>query len=95
MTTMQRGATQTIDKGEPANECDLMLNAFEVQALTGYRQAAKQLAELHRQGYWRARRAPITGRILLERAHYDAVARGQDTAPTALAKPAPKLRRVS
>ena len=86
---------EDLSRGEPANDCDLMLNAFEIQALTGYKQAAKQLAELHRQGYWRARRAPMTGRILLERAHYDAVARGQDTAPTAPAKPAPKLRRVS
>lgn len=82
----------TIDKGPPANDGGLMLTPDEIQALTGYRQPAKQLAELHRQGYWRARRAPITARILVERAHYEAVARGQDTAPTANAKPTPKLR---
>ena len=29
----------------------------ELQALTGYKQPAAQLAELQRQGYWRARRA--------------------------------------
>lgn len=42
----------------------------------GYRQAAAQLKELHRQGFYRARRAPITGRVILERAHYDAVTAG-------------------
>lgn len=83
---------QTIDKGESANDGGLMLTPAELRALTGYQQHDKQLAELHRQGYWRARRAPITGRILLERAHYEAVARGQDAAPTASGRPAPKLR---
>ena len=65
----------------------LILSPDEVQALTGYKTAPRQLAELHRQGYWRARRAPITGRVIVERAHYDAVCAGQD-------KPAPKLRAV-
>lgn len=60
---------------------ELILCAVELQSLTGYRQAAAQLAELHRQGYWRARRAPITGRVILERAHYEAVARGIDQQP--------------
>lgn len=52
----------------------LTLTPDELQALTGYKQPAAQLAELHRQGYWRARRAPITGRVILERAHYEAAA---------------------
>lgn len=70
---------------------DLILTADELAALTGYRQAPRQLAELHRLGYWRARRAPITGRVILERAHYEAVARGEDAAPD-LKRPTPKLR---
>ena len=36
-----------------------------------------QLAELKRLGYWRARRAAITGRVVLERAHYEAVCAGE------------------
>lgn len=52
----------------------LLLTPDELLALTGYKQPAAQLAELQRQGYWRARRAPITGRVILERAHCDALA---------------------
>lgn len=68
----------------------LTLTPDELQALTGYKQPAAQLAELHRQGYWRARRAPITGRVILERAHYEAVARGTDQQPAD--RRAPRLR---
>ena len=57
--------------------------------LTGYRQPSKQLAELHRQGFWRARRCRVTGDVILERPHYDAVCRGSDAKPAANA---PKLR---
>jgi len=50
----------------------------EVQALCGgLKQPARQLAELKRLGYWRARRAAITGRVVLERAHYEAVCAGE------------------
>ena len=55
----------------------LSLTPDEVAEVTGYRQQAKQLEELHRQGFWRARRS-ITGRVILERAHYEAVCRGGD-----------------
>ncbi len=55
---------------------DLILTPDELHALTGYRQPAAQLAELHRQGFHRARRSPL-GSVVLERAHYEAVARGQ------------------
>lgn len=68
----------------------LLLTPDELQALTGYKQPAAQLAELHRQGYWRARRAPITGRVILERAHYEAVAQGTDQQPAD--RRAPRLR---
>ena len=71
---------------------DLILTTDELQALTGYRQPAAQLSELHRQGYWRARRAAITRRVILERAHYEAVARGQDASPAPGQRRAPQLR---
>ncbi len=54
---------------------DLLLTADEIAALTGYRQAACQLAELHRRGFSRARRNRL-GRITLERIHYEAVQAG-------------------
>ena len=54
------------------------LTENEVQELCGgLKQPARQLAELKRLGYWRARRAPITGRVVLERAHYEAVCAGE------------------
>lgn len=60
----------------------LTLTADEIHELTGYRQPAAQLAELHRQGFYRARRN-VLGAVVLERAHYDAVAAGRqpDAAP--------------
>jgi hypothetical protein len=44
--------------------------------LTGYKRPAEQLRELHRLGYFRARRGNVTGEVILERAHVDAVAAG-------------------
>lgn len=60
---------------------DDTLSAEAIYRLTGYRQPALQLKELHRQGFWRARRAKVTGEVILERPHYDAVASGTGTAP--------------
>jgi hypothetical protein len=51
----------------------LTLGAEELQELTGYTQPARQLAELRRQGFYRARRGR-DGSVILERAHYEAVA---------------------
>lgn len=65
---------------------DLVLSAEELQQLTGYRVPSKQLTELQRQGFWRARRSRLSGAVILERSHYDAVTRG-DTK-----KPEPMLR---
>lgn len=53
-----------------------ILEPNELQALTGYRRPADQLAELLRQGFYRARRSPSDGTIILERPHYDAVCAG-------------------
>jgi len=54
------------------------LTPDEIEAVTGYKQPVKQLAELLRQGFWRARRSRLTGAVILERAHYEAVCRGTE-----------------
>lgn len=64
----------------------LVLTADELHQLTGYRQPTAQLAELKRQGFWRARRS-VTGGVILERSHYEAVCRGEQ------GQPAPKVRQ--
>jgi hypothetical protein len=53
-----------------------ILEPEELQRLTGYRRPADQLAELLRQGFYRARRSPSDGSVILERPHYDAVCKG-------------------
>lgn len=68
----------------------ITLSERELVDLTGYRQPSKQLAELLRMGFWRARRS-VLGDVVLERAHYDAVCRGVEAAPAA-AKRRPQLR---
>jgi hypothetical protein len=64
---------------------DILLSDTEIERLTGYRRPHEQLAELHRQGFSRARRDRL-GRIVLERAHYEAVAAGN------VVRPKPQLR---
>lgn len=54
----------------------LTLSEAELQEVTGYKQPAAQLAELHRRGFSRAYRNRL-GRVTLERGHYDAVVAGQ------------------
>lgn len=72
----------------------VLMTPDEVRRISGgYVQAAKQLQELHRQGFWRARRARVTGEVILERAHYEAVCSGQERAPAQAARhAAPTLR---
>lgn len=65
----------------------ITLTEQEIRELTGYKRAADQLAELKRQGFWRARRN-VLGAVVLEREHYLAVCSGQDRQPTNQ----PKLR---
>lgn len=68
---------------------DAVLSEEEIRALTGYSMPSAQLRELHRQGFYRARRARLAGRIILERAHYLTVCGGEvPTAPVHR----PKLR---
>ncbi|MCH8178170.1 MAG: DUF4224 domain-containing protein [Proteobacteria bacterium] len=54
---------------------NLILSKEELVQLTHYEQPSKQLAELHRRGFVRA----YIGRhgLVLERAHYEAVCRGE------------------
>ncbi len=65
---------------QSAQGFDVRLTDAEVAALTEYEQPSKQLQELHRQGFYRAR-IGRHGRVVLERAHYEAVCRGQATPP--------------
>ncbi len=69
-----------------AHDASLTLSVDEVVELTGYRRPSAQLVELQRRGFHRARLSPVTGRVILERAHYDAVCAGQ------VAPNAPRLR---
>lgn len=54
----------------------LVLEPAELVELTGYKMAARQLVELHRAGFHRAR-IGMAGRVILERSHYQAVCSGQ------------------
>lgn len=65
---------------------DPIFTPEELVRLTGYRQAARQLATLHAQGFHRARRNAL-GDVVLERAHYDAVCAGGPAAAAAPARP--------
>jgi hypothetical protein len=69
----------------------LVLSEDELFSLTGYRRPSEQLAELHRQGFSRARRNRF-GRLVLERAHYDAVCAGQKPDPARPKVKPPMLR---
>nr|WP_256099271.1 DUF4224 domain-containing protein [Variovorax sp. SG517] len=67
-----------------------ILTPCELQELTGYRRAAEQLAELLRQGFYRARRSRFDGSVILERPHYDAICAGARAPANG-----PKLRPVA
>jgi hypothetical protein len=71
----------------------IILTTDEVAAVTGYRTPKRQLAELHRQGFYRAR-IGATGNVIVERAHCDAVSAGAKPAKEpAVRNPfEPKLR---
>jgi hypothetical protein len=76
---------------------DLTLTPAELERLTGYssKRPGLQLAELHRLGYFRARRGRVTGEVICERAHVEAVAAGIAAAPLGAARNRPKLRAVT
>jgi predicted GIY-YIG superfamily endonuclease len=57
-------------------EAPTLLKA-EIERLTGYKRPADQLRELHRQGFWRARRARNgKGYVVVETPHFHAVQSG-------------------
>lgn len=67
--------------------CGIVLTEAELIELTHYRMPRKQLEALHHAGFERARIGG-SGRVVLERAHYDAVCAGR------IEKHRPRLRAV-
>ena len=65
---------------EVVERMSVILTADELVALTTYTQPARQLRELHRQGFSRAR-IGRTGAVILERVHYLAVIKGNAVEP--------------
>lgn len=53
---------------------ELLMTRDELQELTGHQQPRRQLKRLHADGFWRARL--VGGRVVMERAHYQAVCQG-------------------
>lgn len=47
-----------------------------IESITGYKRPADQLAELRAQGFYRARRSPTDGSVILERPHYEHICAG-------------------
>ena len=78
-----------------ASLADLVLSPQELERLTGCTQAAAQVAELKRQGFYRARKNRI-GDVVLEREHYVAICHGVGTAAMAARRrgntPEPELQ---
>lgn len=72
----------------------IILTSEELAGVTGYRTPKRQLEELHRQGFYRARISATTGNVILERAHYDAVCAGEKSPkePTVRNPFTPQLR---
>lgn len=66
------------DPERPIEAHGLNLTPEEVrEAAGGYKRPKDQLRELHARGFVRAHIAKVSGRVVLERAHYEAVTRGQ------------------
>jgi hypothetical protein len=68
----------------------IRLSPEELEELTRYTRAGDQLAELHRQGFYRARRDRL-GQVVLERAHYEAVCGRAGAANDPEDEPTPRL----
>jgi len=78
---------EPVPRVETPRRAHIILSPDELYELTHYRAAAKQLEELRRQGFYRAR-VGRTGVVVLERAHFEAVCRGLDNT----ASQRPKVR---
>ena len=70
----------------------ITLSAQELRDLTRYKRAADQLRELHARGF--ARAYIRAGEVVLERAHFEAVCRGEVQRERPRVKP-PVLRRAA
>lgn len=53
-----------------------ILSETEIAEITGYKRHAAQVMELRRQGFFRARRGPVSGHVIVERQHYEAICGG-------------------
>lgn len=75
----------------------LTLSPDELERITGYssKRPGLQLKELHRLGYYRARRGKVTGEVICERAHVEAVAAGSTAVPLGAVRNQPRLRPVA
>jgi hypothetical protein len=73
---------------------EVTLTPAEIESLTGYsaKRPGLQLQELHRLGFYRARRGRVTGEVILERAHVQAVASGNVEAAGGEQRNRPKVR---
>jgi hypothetical protein len=47
-----------------------------IEAIMGYKRPSDQIQELRAQGFYRARRSPVDGSVILERPHYDHICAG-------------------
>ena len=72
----------------------ITLTPEELIALTGYEQPCKQLKTLKARGFYRAYIARKGG-VILERAHYESVVRGQDAPTTTKAVNLAFMRRAA
>lgn len=76
-----------------SSTADLLLSSAEIQAASGgYVQPAKQLEILLKRGFYRAWRSPVTGAVVLERAHYEAVCQAATKQPANDPKARPRVR---
>src|SRR5690242_8024337 len=67
-----------------------LLTSDEIREISGgYEQPRRQLHELRRQGFWRARLSR-SNTVILERAHYDAVCAGAAAPGQAPGREAPR-----
>ena len=73
---------------------NITLSPEEIAAITGYEKPCKQLGVLKARGFYRAYIARKGG-VVLERAHYESVVRGQDAPTTTKAVNLAFMRRAA
>jgi len=74
---MRRSAPVEVDEDPEQAKADrrIVLSPREIVAITGFKDEPRQLGELLRRGFKRARRGG-DGRLIVERAHFEAVCAG-------------------